>query len=99
MKRLVSVFAFVAALSVAASSAFAAVTFQITSLDKEYTIEVTCGGSKMTKKLPANTTTSITIQGSAPCKIQYGGEIKSGDLTELKGGEKFTIKKGELKKQ
>jgi len=82
------------------TSAVAAVTFGITSLDQEYTLHTKCSGSSKTTKLRASTTTSVTIQGSGPCTIQYGkGGVTSGDLTELKGGEKITIKKGKLSKK
>jgi hypothetical protein len=82
------------------ASAIAAVTFGITSLDQEYTLHTKCSGSSKTTKLRASTTTSVTIQGSGPCTIQYGkGGVASGDITELKGGEKITIKKGKLSKK
>ena len=89
-----------AALTVVASTAYAAVTFGITSLDKEYTLHTKCSGSTKTNRLRASTTTSVTIQGSGPCKILYGkGGIESGSLSELKGGERITIKRGKLSKK
>jgi hypothetical protein len=82
------------------TSALAAVTFGITSLDKEYTLHTKCSGSSKTTTLRASTTTSVTIQGSGPCKIEYGkGGVASGNLTELSGGEKITIKDGKLSKK
>ena len=82
------------------SSAIAAVTFGITGLDKKYTLHTKCSGSSKTNELRSGTTTSVTIQGSGPCIIQYGkGGIKSGSLKELKGGEKITVKDGKLIKK
>lgn len=81
-------------------TSFAAVSFGITSLDKEYTLHTKCSGSSKTTTLRASTTTTVTIQGSGPCVIEYGkGGIASGDLKELKGGEKITIKNGKLAKK
>lgn len=77
-----------------------AITVNVTELDQKYTLYTKCVGSSYTNELPANTTTSVTIQNGNTCTIEYGkGGIKSGDLKELKGGEKFTVKNGELKKK
>lgn len=89
-----------ACVCVMGSSAYAYVTFKITGLDKEYTLHTKCAGSSYENKLRGGTTASVTIQGSSPCKIQYGkGGIASGDIKELKGGEKITVKKGKLSKK
>jgi hypothetical protein len=82
------------------STALAYVTINYTGLDKEYTLHTKCSGSSYKNKLRGSTTSTVTIQGSSPCIIQYGkGGITSGDVKELKGGEKITIKDGKLKKK
>ena len=83
-----------------AGTALAGVTFQITGLDKDYTLHAKCSGSTTEIKLEHSTTGTRTLQGSGPCVITYGqGGIDTGDIKELTGGETITIAKGKLSKK
>jgi len=78
-------------------TAFAAVSFKITGLDKDYTLHAKCSGSSKEIKLERSTTGTRTLQGSGPCVIIYGkGGIESGTVKSLSGGETITIKNGKL---
>lgn len=73
-------------------AADAAVTVRYYNRDsKKYTFEATCSGSHYTVTFDGSTTSSTTIQGSAPCKVKDAG----GEVT-LKGGENIEIKDGRI---
>lgn len=70
----------------------AAVTVRYYNRDsKSYEMSAKCSGSSYTVKFSGNTTSSATIQGSAPCVVQAPG----GAVT-LKGGENIEIKDGKI---
>ncbi len=75
-------------ISLWALSADAAVTVRYYNRDSQKrTFEATCSGSKYTVTFDGSTTSSTTIQGSAPCQV--GG-------VSLKGGENIEIKDGKI---
>ncbi|MFT3695631.1 MAG: hypothetical protein QM831_21015 [Kofleriaceae bacterium] len=89
MKKLLSAVAFVA---VTATAAFAGPTLRYYNEDsKDYTWEATCSGSKYNVTFDHSKTSSVTIQGSAPCTLH----APSGDVT-LKGDAKIHIKDGKV---
>lgn len=85
---------FIAALTASllfCSAATAAVTVRYYNKDsKEHVAEAVCSGSKKVVKFGSSRTASVTIQGSGPCKVTLGNTV------ELKGGEKITIKGGQI---
>ncbi len=90
MKRIVT-----AVVVLASMSSFAAVTVRYHNGDSQkHTFNAVCSGSKYTVTFDASTTSSTTIQGSAPCKVTHGG----GEIT-LNGDEKLEIKDGKISKQ
>ena len=78
------------------SSAFASMTLRYENKDsKAYAAEAVCSGSKQDPvKFSASTTSSVSIQGSAPCKVSLGGETITFD-----GDANITIKDGKLSKK
>jgi hypothetical protein len=67
-------------------AADAAVTVRYYNRDsKKYTFEATCSGSHYTVTFDGSTTSSTTIQGSAPCKVE-GVTLKGGENIEIKDG-------------
>lgn len=85
------VFAFAAVLLVSLV-AQAAVTVRYYNRDSQsYELPAKCSGSSYTVKFSGNTTSSATIQGSAPCVVKAPG----GEVT-LKGGENIEIKDGKI---
>ncbi len=74
------------------ATALAAVTVQYSNTDSTtYEWEAICGGTHLKVKFNSHTTSTTTIQGSAPCVIK----TPSGDVT-VKGGEKLDIKNGKI---
>lgn len=90
MKRLMLVAVLVS------SSAFASMTLRYENKDsKAYAAEAVCSGSKQDPvKFSASTTSSVSIQGSAPCKVSLGGETITFD-----GDANITIKDGKISKK
>lgn len=79
-------------LLLASFAAQAAVTVRYYNRDgKSYELPAKCSGSSYTVKFSGNTTSSATIQGSAPCVVKAPG----GEVT-LKGGENIEIKDGKI---
>lgn len=78
------------------SSAFASMTLRYENKDsKAYAAEAVCSGSKQDPvKFSASTTSSVSIQGSAPCKVSLGGETITFD-----GDANITIKDGKISKK
>ena len=74
-------------------SASAAITVDYENKDsKEYKWDAVCSGSKTSGvKFRGGTTSTSSIQGSAPCTVKTNG----GDVV-LKGGEKILIKDGKI---
>ena len=76
-------------ISLVSLTASAAVTVRYYNRDSQkHTFEALCSGSKYTVSFDGSTTSSVTIQGSGPCKV--GG-------VSLSGGEKIEIEKGQIK--
>jgi hypothetical protein len=95
MKTFVATLAAAASLLVA-TSAFASMTIRYENGDSTtYHAEAVCSGSKQDPvEFRASTTSSVTIQGSTPCKVTLGGETK-----EFNGDVKIIIKDGKMKVQ
>ena len=92
MKKVFTVLVIVA-VSLMSFSALAGVTIRVENKDsKEYTAKAVCHGSKYDVKIGKGTT-SVTIQGSAPCDVDLNGS----KLT-LSGGERVIIKNGKMSK-
>jgi hypothetical protein len=92
MKRILAVMAIVG-ISLLSFSVLAGVTVRVENKDsKEYTAKAVCHGTKYDVKIGKGTT-SVTIQGSAPCEVSLGGS----KLT-LSGGERVIIKNGKMSK-
>lgn len=73
-------------------TASAAVTVRYHNSDsKKHEFEATCSGSKYKAVFDGSTTSSHTIQGSAPCVVHTA----AGNVT-LKGGENIEIKDGKI---
>jgi hypothetical protein len=73
-------------------SASAAVTLAYYNRDSQkHTFSVVCSGSQYTVSFDASTTSSTTIQGSAPCTVKTG----SGEVV-FKGDAKIEIEKGKI---
>ncbi|MBL8956769.1 MAG: hypothetical protein JNK82_38705 [Myxococcaceae bacterium] len=91
MKRLA-----LAAAVLASSSAFASMTLRYENKDsKAYAAEAICSGSKQDPvKFSASTTSSVSIQGSSPCKVTLGGETVT-----FTGDANITIKDGKISKK
>ena len=90
MKKLSALLAL--GLSLVSLTASAAVTVSYYNRDSQkHTFEALCSGSKYTVSFDGSTTSSVTIQGSGPCKVQHQG----GSVT-LNGGEKLEIKDGKI---
>ncbi len=90
MKR----FVFLAVL--ASTSAFASMTLRYENKDsKAYAAEAICSGSKQDPvKFSASTTSSVSIQGSTPCKVTLGGQTITFD-----GDANIVIKDGKIAKK
>ncbi len=87
MKNLIAAIGLVA---VTATAAFAGPTLRYYNEDsKDYTWEATCSGSKYSVTFDHSKTSSVTIQGSAPCTLH----APSGDI-KLTGDAKLHIKDG-----
>lgn len=84
------------AVLVVSSSAFASMTLRYENKDsKAYSAEAVCSGSKQDPvKFSASTTSSVSIQGSSPCKVTFNGETIT-----FTGDAHVTIKDGKLTKQ
>lgn len=79
-------------LSLFSATAFAAVTVRYYNRDSHaYTFPAVCSGSKYQVSFSASTTSSTTIQGSAPCEVQ----TQAGKVI-LRGGENIEIKDGKI---
>ena len=90
MKRILAVLAIVG-ISLMSFSALAGVTIRVENMDpKEYVAKATCHGNEYAVKIGKGTT-SVTIQGSAPCTLS----IRSSKVT-LSGGEQVKIENGEM---
>ena len=90
MKRILAVLAIVG-VSLLSVSALAGVTVRVENMDsKEYVANAVCHGSKYTVMIKKGTT-SVTIQGSAPCSLSI-----AGSKVTLSGGERVKIKNGEM---
>jgi hypothetical protein len=76
-----------------ASSAFASMTIRYYNSDsKAYEAEAICSGSKQDPvKFSASTTSSVSIQGSTPCKVTLNGVTH-----EFTGDVKIKIKDGKI---
>jgi len=85
----------VAAVLLVPATAFASMTLRYENKDsKSYAAEAVCSGSKQDPvKFSASTTSSVSIQGSAPCKVTLGGQT-----TEFNGDAHVTIKDGKISK-
>lgn len=86
-------YALIAALLITliSATAFAAVTVRYYNKDsKSYTFDAKCSGSSTKISFSASTTSSATLQGSAPCIV------KAGNTVTLNGGEKIEIKDGKI---
>jgi hypothetical protein len=92
MKSFISTLAAAGTLLVA-TSAFASMTIRYENKDsKSYAAEAVCSGSKQGPvEFKASTTSSVSIQGSTPCKVTLGGETK-----EFNGDVKIIIKDGKM---
>jgi len=91
MKKLLRVFAVVAALVFFVSTVNAAVTLRYYNKDsKSHTMTVKMSGSTKEVTFESSRTASVTIQGSATsCKIETSNgtvEVKDGDSIEIKDG-------------
>ena len=74
-------------ITLCALTADAAVTVRYYNRDSQkHTFEATCSGSKYTVSFDGSTTSSVTIQGSAPCHVG-GVTLKGGENIELKDGK------------
>ena len=84
------------AVLVVSSSAFASMTLRYENKDsKAYSAEAVCSGSKQDPvQFSASTTSSVSIQGSSPCKVTLNGETIT-----FTGDAHVTIKDGKLTKQ
>ena len=81
-----------AAVLLVSQIASAAVTVRYYNRDsKRHEFEATCSGSKYKAVFDGSTTSSVTIQGSAPCIVHTPG----GNVT-LKGGENIEIHDGKI---
>jgi hypothetical protein len=90
MKKLSALLAL--GLSLVSLTASAAVTVSYYNRDSQkYTFDAICSGSKYQVSFDGSTTSSVTIQGSGPCKVQHHGGTVS-----LSGGEKIEIKDGKI---
>ncbi|HEY4242943.1 MAG TPA: hypothetical protein VGM88_24175 [Kofleriaceae bacterium] len=91
MKKLAIAFT---GLALAASSAWAGVTLRYYNEDsKDYTWSATCSGTKYDVTFEHSRTSSLTIQGSAPCVLHTdNGDVKldKDANVHIKGG-KLTV--------
>ena len=81
---------------VLSSTAFASMTLRYENQDSaSYAAEAICSGSKQDPvKFSASTTSSVSIQGSAPCKVTLNGNTITFD-----GDANITIKDGKISKK
>ena len=83
---------FVLGMSLLPLTASAAVTVSYYNRDsKDATFGAVCSGSQYSVTFEHSRTSSVTIQGSAPCTVK----TPAGDVV-LKGGENVEIKDGKL---
>src|SRR5262245_43015001 len=83
---------FVAFTVLASTTAFASVTLRYENSDsKDYAAEAVCSGSKQDPvKFSHSTTSSVSIQGSTPCKLTLNGttlEITKDARVKIKDGK------------
>ena len=85
----------VASFVLISQTAFASMTLRYENKDsKAYAAEAVCSGSKQDPvKFSASTTSSVSIQGSSPCKLTLGGTTY-----EFTGDAKIVIKDGKISK-
>jgi hypothetical protein len=95
MKKLVATLA-ACATTLVATAAFASMTIRYENKDSQtYKAEAICSGSKQDPvEFKASTTSSVTIQGSTPCKVTLGGQTH-----EFKSDVKVIIKDGKIQIQ
>jgi hypothetical protein len=80
-------------MSLVSLTASAAVTVRYYNRDSQkHSFGAVCSGSQYTVTFDGSTTSSTTIQGSAPCTVK----TPAGDVV-LKGGENIEIKDGKIK--
>ena len=79
-----------------ASSAIASMTIRYENKDsKTYHASAICSGSKQDPvEFRSSTTSSVSIQGSTPCKVTLGGET-----VEFTGDTNVDIKDGKIHKK
>ncbi len=84
------------AAALVSTSAFASLTLRYENKDsKAHEASAVCSGSKQDPvKFSSSTTSSVSIQGSAPCKVTLGGETITFD-----GDANITIKDGKISKK
>lgn len=81
-------------ISLLSLSASAAVTVRYYNKDSQkHTFTAICSGSKTSVTFDASTTSSTTIQGSGPCKVET-----THGIVELKQDDKIEIHNGAIKK-
>ena len=89
MKKLVAGFVAIASF---ATVAYASATLRYYNEDsKDYTWKATCSGSEYEVTFDHSKTSSVTIQGSAPCTLH----TSSGDV-KITGDAKIHIKDGKV---
>ena len=84
------------ACSLVATTAFASMTIRYENKDsKTYNASAVCSGSKQDPvEFKSSTTSSVSIQGSTPCKVTLGGET-----IEFTGDANVDIKDGKIHKK
>jgi hypothetical protein len=84
---------FALAVALVSVPAFASMTLRYENKDsKAYAAEAICSGSKQDPvKFSSSTTSSVSIQGSSPCKVTLNGQT-----TTFTGDANITIKDGKI---
>ncbi|AVP97443.1 hypothetical protein C7S18_09645 [Ahniella affigens] len=93
MNQKLNVIALLFVIGFASMPSNAAVNVDYRNFDSDaHEFTALCSGSRATITFDRNTTSSATLQGSAPCVIK-----QAADEIILKGGEELEIKNGVIK--